>query len=626
MRASRQRIGRRQRAAERSRLAWSPQHVARAADRVEDARLAAGLELAPQVGDEHVDGVRLGERRRSPRPRRAGAARETTRRSLRIRYSSSSNSRGGELERALAAEHLVRVGVQAQVADDQRRAAARRAAAQQGAQAGEQLLALERLDEVVVGAGVEALDARLEPSRAVSIRIGTSPSSRRRRHTSTPSSFGRPRSSTTASGSNDARPRSSAASPSLGEPHLVALQAQRAAQHAARSRRRPRRRAPCGRAVHAHSMVGTGRGRLPSTANGPRVEGGAKRCRSQERRTAQAPPATPKTPRPTRRARAPPAAARARAAPARPDRPRRWSPSACFLAFVFYLRLGRRPGRARRLADGFLYLLRRRGLPGAGALLVGRRRAGAAADAAGGRPFGRARSACSPALTLGLAAARSASGPAAVARTALARRRLLRGPRRRRSARPCYWASTQPVLGTSAPTSSFVFLMLAGVAAADRRVDRRRRARDRRASTTRPARHAVHRRAASAIATGRTGRRAEPGMHPASARHQPSRALGPPEVEPVVPRHARRGAGARRRASAIPDLYGRRRPSRGRAEVDAAGGPRRDRARGDVAEPACAGRTPTAAGAGALDADGQPRAPAVTEADDLDYRLPRRAS
>ena len=57
---------------------------------------------------------------------------------------------------------LVRVGVQRQVADAQRRRAARRAAAQQRAHAREQLLALERLDEVVVGARVEALDARLQ--------------------------------------------------------------------------------------------------------------------------------------------------------------------------------------------------------------------------------------------------------------------------------------------------------------------------------------------------------------------------------------------------------------------------------------------------------------------------------
>src|SRR4051794_32165845 len=38
------------------------QHVARAADRVQQARLAAALELAAQVGHEHLDRVRGGER------------------------------------------------------------------------------------------------------------------------------------------------------------------------------------------------------------------------------------------------------------------------------------------------------------------------------------------------------------------------------------------------------------------------------------------------------------------------------------------------------------------------------------------------------------------------------------
>ena len=54
------------------------------------------------------------------------------------------------------------VRVEAQVADHQEGAAARRAAAQQRAQPREQLVALEGLDEVVVGAGVEALHARLD--------------------------------------------------------------------------------------------------------------------------------------------------------------------------------------------------------------------------------------------------------------------------------------------------------------------------------------------------------------------------------------------------------------------------------------------------------------------------------
>ena len=81
---------------------------------------------------------------------------------MRIRYSSSSNSRCVSSICAVAARDLVGVGVQRQVADAQRRHAARRAAPQQRPQAGEQLLALERLDEVVVGADVQALDARLE--------------------------------------------------------------------------------------------------------------------------------------------------------------------------------------------------------------------------------------------------------------------------------------------------------------------------------------------------------------------------------------------------------------------------------------------------------------------------------
>ena len=53
-------------------------------------------------------------------------------------------------------------GFRREVADAQRRHAARRPPAQQRAHAREQLLALERLDEIVVGADVEALDARVE--------------------------------------------------------------------------------------------------------------------------------------------------------------------------------------------------------------------------------------------------------------------------------------------------------------------------------------------------------------------------------------------------------------------------------------------------------------------------------
>src|SRR5258705_2691992 len=52
MRARRQRIE----------IRSSTEHVSRAADGVQEPRLATGLELAAEVGDEHLDGVRRGER------------------------------------------------------------------------------------------------------------------------------------------------------------------------------------------------------------------------------------------------------------------------------------------------------------------------------------------------------------------------------------------------------------------------------------------------------------------------------------------------------------------------------------------------------------------------------------
>ncbi len=54
--------------------------------------------------------------------------------------------------------HLPGVGIELQVADLERGGAAWGPAAQQGADPGQQLLALERLDQVVVGAAVEAGD------------------------------------------------------------------------------------------------------------------------------------------------------------------------------------------------------------------------------------------------------------------------------------------------------------------------------------------------------------------------------------------------------------------------------------------------------------------------------------
>ena len=81
---------------------------------------------------------------------------------MRIRYSSSSNSRCVRSIWRCVARDLVGVGVQREIADAQRGHAARRAAPQQRAHAGQQLLALERLDEIVVGADVQPLHARLQ--------------------------------------------------------------------------------------------------------------------------------------------------------------------------------------------------------------------------------------------------------------------------------------------------------------------------------------------------------------------------------------------------------------------------------------------------------------------------------
>src|SRR3954466_15397390 len=149
--ASRQRIGRRLYA----------EDVARAADRMEEPGFATGFELSAEVRDEDLDRVRDGEGVVAPdlveqplggdhEPFVAHEVLEQLELAL------------GEVDRALAARDLVRVGVQGQVGHPQRRHPARWPAPEERAHAREQLLALERLDEVVVRAHVEALHARIE--------------------------------------------------------------------------------------------------------------------------------------------------------------------------------------------------------------------------------------------------------------------------------------------------------------------------------------------------------------------------------------------------------------------------------------------------------------------------------
>src|SRR3954447_1826382 len=146
--------------ARRQRIGWGlyAEDVARAADRMEEARFPTGFELPSQVRDEDLD--RVGDRERVVAPHLveqllAGddepfVAHEVLEQlELALR----------ELDLAVAARDLVRVGVQREIAHAQRGHAARGAPPEERAHAREQLLALERLDEVVVGADVQALDA-----------------------------------------------------------------------------------------------------------------------------------------------------------------------------------------------------------------------------------------------------------------------------------------------------------------------------------------------------------------------------------------------------------------------------------------------------------------------------------
>src|SRR4051794_16954242 len=149
--ASRHRIG----------IDSSTEHVPRPADRVQQPRVATGLQLAAQVRDEHLDGVRRREGVVAPDLLEEALARDDDA-LVAHEVLEQLELALGQLDRALAAPDLVRVGVQRQVGDDERRAAPRRPPAQQRPQSGEQLLALERLDEVVVGARVEPFDARLD--------------------------------------------------------------------------------------------------------------------------------------------------------------------------------------------------------------------------------------------------------------------------------------------------------------------------------------------------------------------------------------------------------------------------------------------------------------------------------
>ena len=119
-----------------------------------------GLELAPQVGDEDVD--RVGRRHRVVAPDLVEQALARDHQALVAHQVLEQLELAvGQLDLARAAPHLAGIGVELEVADAERGGAAWRAPPQQRPDPGQQLLALEGLDQVVVGAAVEAGDAVL---------------------------------------------------------------------------------------------------------------------------------------------------------------------------------------------------------------------------------------------------------------------------------------------------------------------------------------------------------------------------------------------------------------------------------------------------------------------------------
>src|SRR3954470_7526086 len=108
---------------------WSAHYVPGTAHGVQYARLTLGLELAPQVRDEHVDGVGLAERGIAPDLLEQLVARDDE--ALVAHHELEQLELAcGQLEHAVAARGLVGGGVEPQFADQERSAAARRAAPQ----------------------------------------------------------------------------------------------------------------------------------------------------------------------------------------------------------------------------------------------------------------------------------------------------------------------------------------------------------------------------------------------------------------------------------------------------------------------------------------------------------------
>ena len=187
-----------------------------AAHGLDQRRLA---ELAPQVRDVPVDDVRVRvavpDLARAPARASRRAARDAAAARAAPPRARSARARG----RRAVATRRSRSSVRSAKASSR---LGLLAAAQQRADACEQLLGLERLDEVVVGAGVEARDAVGQPRRAPSAAgpASRAPCARSRRQTASPSRPGIATSSTIRSGT-DRSTAASAAPPSAAACDVV---------------------------------------------------------------------------------------------------------------------------------------------------------------------------------------------------------------------------------------------------------------------------------------------------------------------------------------------------------------------------------------------------------------------
>ena len=191
------------------------QRVADAADRVDEPRLAAGLGLAAQVADVHVERVRAEAEVVAPDALVDHRAREHL---ARVAQEQLEQRELGarQLDRLAVARHLARPRVQLEIAERELLALVVRGdTAKQRAQPREQLVEGERLDEVVVRARVEPGHAVVHGAARGEHEDGhVVPPARRRRHTSSPSGAGIITSRTTAPGSSPLSRRASASDPS----------------------------------------------------------------------------------------------------------------------------------------------------------------------------------------------------------------------------------------------------------------------------------------------------------------------------------------------------------------------------------------------------------------------------